>query len=29
VIFESVIDWDSCDPDVNAGLQGITLGIQS
>ena len=29
VIFESVIDWDSCHSHINAGLQWIASGIQS
>ena len=28
VIFESVIDWNSCHPDVNAWLQRVAFGIQ-
>jgi len=28
VIFESVIDWNSCHSDVNAWLQRVAFGIQ-
>jgi len=27
VIFESVIDWNSCHSDVNAWLQRVAFGI--
>src|SRR5260370_111255 len=27
VILESLIDWESCHADIDAGLQGITAGI--